>query len=363
MRGYYDYRGITHVHSIASTGGGTYPEILSQAQSAGLEFVVLTEVNQPQRPFFAEGYFHDILVLAGGEYSYFDSRLMYYGGTADSPPTGQSQTQVFFADLLSQQNKKEEFIVLAHPFYSRYSWRGEYPNGLNGIEILNLKSIFASSWEKNKFRTVLSFLTYPFNAQIAFSYLLGIPNDELLLWDKLNKNSKTIGFAGNDSTSRLNISGDRFIKFPSYESTFGLISNHLLIQSELTGNFEKDKIKVLRALKNGNFYISVDLLGATEGFVAEMSSDSKNYLLGSDVPLKKNTKLSIELPGLFRRPYQVRIIKDGEDYSTSTAQKTVLNINAPGIYRVEVYVNPKIPLPDGNKWLPWIYSNSFYVHE
>lgn len=361
-KGYFDYKGVTHVHSLASTGSGTYSEILTQGQNADLNFLVVTEVNQPVRPNFVEGYFHDILVLAGGEYSYFDSRLMYYGGNLNQPPSGQSQLQIYFADLLSQKTTREDLVVLAHPFYSRYSWRGEYPTGLDGIEVINLKSIFAQSWENSKLRTIMSFLIYPFNAAMAYVYLLSFPEDELLLWDKLNTSRKTLGFAGNDSTARLNISGNKFLKFPSYETSFNLVSNHILTQSELTGQFIKDKTKVLNALKDGNFYFSFDLLGNPKGFVVEVTDGKKSYLQGSDIELKTNTKLTVELPNT-DKPVQVRIIKDGEEFSISTSHRTVLNINTPGIYRVEVYVSLRLPLPGGKKWLPWIFSNNFYISD
>jgi hypothetical protein len=46
---------------------------------------------------------------------------------------------------------------------------------------------------------------------------------------------------------------------------------------------------------------------------------------------------------------------------TSNSQVTQYYLNSPGVYRVLVRVIPTLPLPDGKKWIPWIYTNMFYV--
>jgi hypothetical protein len=361
--GYYDYRGVSNVHSNASSGSGSYSEVLQYAKNSKLDWIILTEINLPTRPGFIEGYFQDMLVLTGGEYSYFDSRLLYYGSKSnDEPPEGQSQTQVFFADLLSQaQRIQHDFVVLAHPFYARFTWKGDYPIGLNGIEILNLKSILDNTWKESKARTIFSLLLYSFNPNLAFLNIFSTPEDELTLWDQLNKKQKVIGLAGNDTNAKIPLSSEKFLKFPSYETSFGLISNHILIQTELTGDYKKDKDKVFEALRAGQFYMSLDFLGSPKGFYAEMQDGEKNYPMGSELKMKKDLKFVIELPRGMNAPFQVNVKKDGEDYSTSTSAKTVLNISAPGIYRAEVRVNPKLPLPRGYHWVPWIYTNNFKV--
>lgn len=362
-KGYYDYHGITHVHSKASTGSGSYSEILKAAKNSKLDFILFTDVNLSHRPTFIEGYFQDMLVLAAGEYTYFDSRLLYYGGSDDLPPIGQTQTQVFFAEMLQSVSKNLDFLVLAHPFYASYKWQGEYPDGLNAIEVLNLKSILQKSWSDNKLSTILSVLIFPFNPTIGFLKVFDSPTDELILWDQLNHTHKTIGFAGNDTNAKIPLSGDKYLKFPSYESSFNLISNHLLIQGELTGDFKKDKFKVLTALKAGQFYMSLDLMGSPKGFLTEVRDKNKSYPMGTEIKLKENLKIRVLLPPHIKTNFQVRIIKDGETYASSTSRETEIEISVPGVYRTEVRVNPKLPLPRGSRLIPWIYTNPFYIVE
>jgi hypothetical protein len=363
--GYYDYRGVTNVHTNASTGSGSYSEVLQYAKNSKLDWIIITEVNLPARPDFIEGYFQDMLVVTGGEYSYFDSRLLYYGSRSiDEPPSGQSQMQIFFADLLSQSSRQQnDFVVLAHPYYSRYGWKSDYPVGLNGLEVINLKSVLDKTWKEAKARTLLSLALYSFNPSMAFLSIYSNPEDELTLWDQLNKKQKIVGFAGNDTTAKVPISDEKYLKFPSYETSFGLLSNHVLLDTELTGDYKKDKQKIFKALRTGQFYMSLDFLGSPKGFYAEIQDGEKNYPLGSEVILRKDLKLVIEVPQGMKAPFQVNVKKDGETYSSSTSIKTTLNISAPGAYRVEVRVNPKLPIPRGNRWVPWIYTNNIIVKE
>lgn len=361
--GYYDYRGVTHVHTATSSGSGTYDEILEYGKASNLDFIIFTDLNQTQKPEDVEGYYQGMLALAGGEYSYLDSRLLYYGGPANNPPEGQIQTQIFFADLLSQGKlSASEFLVLSHPFYARYRWQGEIPPGLRGIEILNLKTILQNSWENRKLTTILSVLIFPFNPTIGFLKILNHPSEELLLWDRLNQKMPSIGFAGNDTNAKIPITGSRFIRFPSYESSFNLISNHILLQSELTGDFSKDREKVLNALFNGQFYMSVDLISSPKGFMAEIQDkQGHTYPMGSQVSLKKGLNLKVSLPQQIKTNFSVRVLKDGEVYATSTSKLTEIEISSEGVYRIEVRVNPKLPLPKGKRLVPWIYSNPFFI--
>ncbi len=358
---YYDYRGVTNVHSNASTGSATYSEILRYAKKSNLDWIIITELNQPSPPRFIEGYFQDMLVMTGGEYSYFDSRLLYYG--SEIPPVGTSQTQVFFADILSQSARSNDLVVLAHPYYSRYGWVGDFPQGLDGIEVINLKSVLDKTWKESKSRVLLSLLLYSFNPNIAFMNIYSNPDDELVLWDQLNKKQKMIGFAGNDTTARVPISDEKYLKFPSYETSFGLLSNHVLLQTELTGNYKSDSHKVFEALQNGQFYMSLDFLGSPKGFYAEIKDGDTIYPIGSTLTMKDGLSLVIEMPEGISAPFQVNVKKDGEHYSTSNSKNTVLNISAPGIYRIEVRVNPRVPIPRGSRWIPWIYTNNFIIED
>ncbi len=360
---FYDYKGLTHVHSHASTGSGTYDEIIKSAQRLKFDYLFFTELNPDFHKTGAEGYHQNLLVLSGGEYSYLDSRLMYYNVAFSDPPVGKGKSQVFFADLLSQKNRAPDsgFVILAHPFLSKYLWSGPYPEGLNGIEIINLKRVLEAAWLNSKVSSITSLFFYPFNPNLALIRLYNDSQEELFLWDQLNKSNKTFGFMGTDATARAVIFPGFDLKFPSYETSFAIGSNHLLITDELTGDSDRDSEKVLTALQKGQFYICLDIIANPKGFSIFTSSKNKAYLMGSKIKLAPDTQLKIQLPSHLEVPYEVRIYKDGELYLTSNSLKTEMNITAPGTYRAVVRVIPTFPFPEGKRWISWIYSNPFYI--
>jgi hypothetical protein len=108
-------------------------------------------------------------------------------------------------------------------------------------------------------------------------------------------------------------------------------------------------------------YLSLDILGDPKGFWAEVRSKGKNYLFGSEVPFEKGAKLFVNLPAIPRVPYEVKVIKDGELIATSNSKETQIDLQEPGNYRIVVRILVPLPFPEGKRWIPWIYTNPFYV--
>lgn len=360
---YYDYRGITNVHSILSTGSSSPSEVVTVAQESKIDFLIFTEVNLLEHDQPLEGYFNAVTVLEAGLYSYLDARVLYYNAPLNQPPSSEGQAQVYFADLLSQFPRSADSgsIILAHPFHSRYPWTGEYPKGLDGIEVINLKRILEVALRDNKFNSIWSILTYPLNAHLSLLRVYKDPQQELELWDKLAQERKVIGIMGTDATAKAILFPGYFIKFPSYATAFSVASNHVLLKSELTGDFKTDKSKILSALQEGQFYFSLDILGNPKGFWTEMRSKGKTYLFGSEFKHSEDLQIVVHLPSTPLVPYEVRIIKDGVPFATSNATDTTMNIHSPGVYRIVVRLLVPMPFPEGKKWIPWIYTNPFYV--
>lgn len=360
---YYDYKGITNVHSDLSTGSGTQAEIIKYAQEQKMDFLFFTEVNNYNRTAAMEGYYNSMLVLQGAVYSYLDSRVIYYNAPANQPPEGKGQAQVYFTDLLTQYPRSSEtgLVVIAHPLHSRYPWSGEYPIGVDGIEVINLKRVLEVAWKESKFNSVWSILTYPLNPYLSLLRVYRNPKSELELWDKLNQKRKVIGLMGTDATAKTIISPNVYFHFPSYSTAFSVASNHVLLRSELTGESASDKQKLLTAIQSGQFYFSLDILGNPKGFWTEVSSGSKSYPIGSEIKLANNTEIKVHLPSQPQVPFEVQIFKDGELFATSTATETTLRLFSAGIYRIVVRIFVTMPFPEGKKWIPWIYANPFYL--
>src|SRR5579871_4522194 len=68
--GFYDYRGVTNVHTNLSTGSSSPAEVIAEAKRAGLDFLFITDVNQSERLDTVEGYNGGMMVMVGSEYTY-----------------------------------------------------------------------------------------------------------------------------------------------------------------------------------------------------------------------------------------------------------------------------------------------------
>ena len=360
--GWYDYRGAINVHSSQGLGSGTWQQIVQAGQDADLDFLILTEFND-FGPRMADGYHRKLLVINSAEYSYLDSRIIFCSTLNGDEPQSLSQTQVFLADLLSQKpgESAEQLLILAHPFKQGYSWSGDYPPGLDGLEVVNLKSIWQGAWNSAKISFVWSVFIYPFNSHLAFLRLYYEPEQELQLWDKLNSSHLTLGFAGAEATARTAAVGPFEFKFPSYQTSFSLVSNHLLLKSELTGETESDRRKVLQGLMAGQFYFSLDLLGNPKGFTVAVSDQNAEHPLGAIIKYRDGQKLKIHLPSVPTVPYEIAVLKDGQHIMSANSQDAEMYLQGPGSYRVVVRVFRNLSLFDGQHWISWIYTNPIRV--
>lgn len=358
-----DYRGVMNVHTELSSGSSSSSFVAMSARMAELNFIFFTDVNIFGTPTITESYQSDLITFNAGKFSYLDSRFIHYS-LSQTPLGGNlGEAQMKLADLLSQKvgNNKDDLTILAHPFKAGFNWKGPLPTGLDGIEILNLRSLINRSWEESKLSTLWSFIIYPFNAELAFIRLYREPNEEIRLWDEYTSQRPLNGYAGTEASARAIPFSDVIIRFPSYKRSFEFMSNHIVLRSELTGNFNSDKIKVYNALKSGHFYVALDTLGETKGFSAVITSNDKDYIMGEQVPLTKDTALKVSLPEGMRYNYEVILYRNGQAIGRSSEQTSLFKINEEGSYRIQVRVLANLPIPDAKKWISWIYTNPFYL--
>jgi hypothetical protein len=360
---FYDYRGSLNIHTDLSSGSASASFVVTSAKLASLDFIMFTDVNVFAVPTSFESYHGNLLVLNGGKFSYLDSRLIYYSLNQEPIGANLGDAQVKLADLLSQKTgaSKDTLTILAHPYKAGYSWSGEIPSGMDGFEVLNLKSLANRAWQESKLSTIWSLLIYPFNPDLAFLRLYSEPSEEFALFDKMSQQRKIVAYAGTEASARALPLANYLVRFPSYKRSFSFMTTHVTLPSELTGSFNSDRAKIFNALKGGQFYIAMDMLGDPKGFVAQMESDGKTHLMGSEFKLGKNTSLKIALPAAPRDFFEIMIFKDGALVASLNEQPINYEIKAPGVYRVQVKVIPMLPLPDAKKWISWIYTNNFYV--
>lgn len=361
---YYDYKLGMNVHSNLSIGSEPLSVILSEARKSENKLIMMTDLN-PQVKTPNDSYLMNIGVLQGAKYGYKDSRLIYYSTKEKNLGMRTGESQLMLSDLLSQPTSKnsDSLLVLAHPFKSDFNWKGDLPEGLDGIEIANLKSLAQRSWNYSRLSTIWSLMLYPFNPQYALMRLFQEPTEELMLFDQVSQTRRLVAFQGAEASARAIPLADWLVKFPSYERVLSMASNHLLLTSELTGNMAEDNQKIMSALKRGQFYICFDTLGNPNGFETYLfkENDRQRYSMGSEVEYSDSLRLYFKLPAEPTSFYEVVLYKNGQRVDTINTFEGILPLQGPGTYRLQVRISPRFPLPDAIKWLTWIYTNNFYV--
>jgi hypothetical protein len=361
---FFDYRGVTHAMSNYSQGSSPVAEMITQASNGQVDFLYITDFNDfaPEHEIF--GYNQGVLVFTGKKISYLDAHLLLYSKDSlknlDSIGTAQALTNDFLNHTPTDATPFT--VVMAHPFKQGHEWtQPTYPEGLNGIEVMNLRHMWQQSWLKQKPTFIWSLFLYIFNPKIALLRLIDDPEKEIALWDTLNKSKKTLGFMGNHSTGKIFSFGPLSVSFPTYEDSFKFASNHVLLRSELTGIVSRDLEKMHNAMTAGNFYFAIDALSSPKGFAAYMRSGGRDFLMGDAVKLNKDLKLYVDLPPLSSKTFEVKLYRNGQEVKVSRDKNTAWNIDDPGFYRIYVRLRIQLPIPGELRWIPWIYTNNFYV--
>lgn len=361
---FYDYRGVTHVVTSHSKGSLRPPEILLEAGEADLDFLFFTDLNLMERPYSIQGYQQKVFTFSNQKISYLDSHILIYTDNLDfyfdSLSASTAQLHEHFAS--PPDNDKKFLAVLAHPFKIHHQWSGDYPVGLDGIEVFNMRQQWQSAWFDDRLSFIWSIFIYPFNPDLALLRLIHSPDRELNLWDTLNTDSKVIGLLGNQTTAKVfNFLGQSFT-FPSYEKSFRFASNHILLESELTGYTESDRRKIFQAIQQGQFYFSIDSLADPTGFAAYLEYKGNKSLMGQSVRYTDGLRLKVDLPTGISRPHRIEVYRNGDLYFHSDkSTNESIEIKESGVYRVLVKVQLNLPVPDTETWINWIYTNPFYV--
>jgi hypothetical protein len=357
---YFDYKGVINVHSELGQGQGTIPEILKSAYESKLDFIVFTENTLTSDINLQDRYEENLLVLNGREYSYLKSRLILVDPKFDFTQIKTAgDAHLFLSDYLEEN--RDGFVLLKHPLKPGYNWEGEFAQGIDGIEIISLRSHWRDSWEKSKWNFILSLLMYPFNPEYAFLNIYQPPQKTLKLWNALATERKIIGLIGSDAKSKLKVFNLGFLKFPSYKQLFQLSSNHLVLPSELTGQFKLDSKKVHEALNKGQFYFSLDFLGSPEGFnfIAKTKPENTSVsYMGDSIGINQN-HFCVYSPNSSQMKAWWVLYKNGKKIFSSKKDDCFVSKD-PGSYNVIVYKKVKRPWPFKSLKVPWIYSNFIY---
>jgi hypothetical protein len=348
--------GVIHVHTNASCGSGSLPQVISAAKDADLSFIAITdhnltlsdaEVAAADPPEFA--------VIDGEEVSTASGHFLALGVSDSRWQRGSG----FNARALMASSRNHGAVnFIAHPYGLRDRWSDWGVADYDGIEIFNDDAV----WRKNKvFDIAVAALLYPVNSRLALLRLARTPTENLAKWDELTAQRPVAGICGSDAHANLLIDRWSLAHFPSYLSVFSLARQHVL----LPDHADPDKAGadvILAAIKSGNSFCAIDALSPADGFTQTISAalqSSQSAGPGDTIRFQPAQSMHIKTPPSVDVPV-IRVLRDGREVANVRARSLDLPISSPGRYRAEAYL-PQPGLTGWHRSTLWIFANPIYV--
>jgi len=384
-----DYRAILHAHAEDSSHtGGTRMEMLADAKLAGVHAILLTDHFRPPKDFVADSWrgLHDgVRFLPGSE----DRGFLIYP-TRSIIARMKDPTPAFIETVRADGG----LIFLSHieerPQHSM--------EGLDGMEISNRHA--DAKLDRAGILSVMLKLTDPASLRELeeslklypdelFASQERYPADYLTKWDAETQTRRLTGVAANDchhnqilivkmidaGSVRVGTNVDQDdqmrpisaalrpgiraltkghkpgdvlarLDIDPYLRSFRNLSTHILART-------LDEVSIRSALRDGHAYVSHDWMCDPTGSLFQLSSatDGLRYLMGDEVRFADDQRLVARFPV----PCHIRLLRGGQLIAESSADKLDYNVTAPGVYRIEGW------LQVGGEERPWFYSNPIYV--
>ncbi len=348
--------GVIHVHTNASCGSGSLPQVISAAKDADLSFIAITdhnltlsdaEVAAADPPEFA--------VIDGEEVSTASGHFLALGVSDSRWQRGSG----FNARALMASSRSHGAVnFIAHPYGLRDRWSDWGATDYDGIEIFNDDAV----WRKNKiFDIAVAALLYPVNTRLALLRLARTPNENLAKWDELTAQHPVAGICGSDAHANLLIDRWSLAHFPSYLSVFSLARQHVL----LPDHHDPDKAgadAILAAIQSGSSFCAIDALSPADGFTQTISvPTAPSAGPGATLSFAPSEILHIQTPSTAGMPL-IRILRNGREIASQQAHSIDLPVPGPGRYRAEAYLRQP-GLTGWHRWTLWIFANPIYVDE
>jgi hypothetical protein len=344
--GYLRVPAVVHVHTTLSDGGGTPDEVIRAAREAGVAVLGISDHNNlDAKPY--EGYRDGVLVLVGSELSTPVGHLLGVGLERD--PVFRFNGDGL--DALEDVRDLGGIPFAAHPLSPRADLRftGFGLPGPWGLELLNGDSDARSAGP----RLLWTAFFYRLNPDYALLVAASSIDPVLERWDALLAERDVTGLAGADAHSRLTLTRDLSLRFPSYQALFRQARNQLLLGEPLRGEAARDRTVVLEALRAGRFYIGRDALAPADGFSFTVEDGAgRRFTMGDQV--EAGGSLRAVAGG--RVPEGTRIVLRRDGQAVGEGRSRIdLPLPGPGVYRVEARLAG---------WaVPWVITNPIYVFD
>ena len=347
--------GVIHVHTNASCGSGSLPQVIAAAKDADLSFLAITDHNLTLSDAeVAAADPPDFAVIDGEEVSTAAGHYLALGVSDSRWHRGSGFDE---RNLMASSRRSGAVNFIAHPFGLRDRWSDWSASDYDGIEIFNDDAV----WRRNTvFDIAVAALLYPVNSRLALLRLARTPEENLAKWDELSARRPVAGICGSDAHANVLVDRWSLARFPSYVSVFSLARQHVLLR-EQTG-VDPDHAgaeAILSAIQSGSSFCAIDALSSADGFTQTVTSGSGVAGPGNTLAWTPGTMLHVHLPKT-NTPALVRVIRDGKEIVRQQAQSIDLTLDQPGRYRTEAYLRQP-GLTGWNRWTLWIFANPIYV--
>jgi hypothetical protein len=344
-----DYKGACHIHTDYSDGNISIPDVVTSAQDADLDFIILSDHNTllPKQDGW-EGWHDNLLVIIGveaspryaGHFLALNTKPLGRNGDVDLSRYEYMSSRDCLDDALDYGStayivhpmgiKKKNFMIKLE------AWNDWERNGFAGIEIWSYLHDWLEDLKISNFR---HFCKNP-NLQIK-----GPDPNLLSLWDHLGQQRKVVGISGLDAHIRK----IPFARRPlfTYTELFQTIRTHVLIDGELSKSNDAI-LSICEAHKEGRCYVSFDRLEDATGFTFAANTDKQTYHMGEEFPSSgEEIHYKVKTPC----PATIKLLKDGKICTEREGSSLEFSSREKGVFRVEAYLNHK----------PWIFANPIYV--
>jgi hypothetical protein len=363
-----DYlKGIIHVHSNLSDGGGTPAEIAEAAEKAGMDFVVLTDHNNTlARARGFEKRYGDTDLFVEMEASVWAGHILtFFSQVPDARKLSDDRVHdLAWKYFIGEESRPGIFQIVAHPSNIKTPWTS-LDRFSEGIEVIN----FDSMWQREVYESVLGFMTtvlvYPMNNYLAALRFFQVYDKDFSAWDSMNLASKGhFAILAHDTHAKAKINDSIIFHWPDYLQTFKLASNIVFVKPPLPSDFEARKKILYHQLRSGRSAMVFQSIYPFDGNAWSLKCGNETYSVGDEAPFSNKCEFRVSFPEKFPYPKKVRLWKNGDMVRELETRKSsaILQLKGEGTYRLEVWAQPRslfrILL---NRDVPYLFYNPIYV--
>jgi hypothetical protein len=358
--------GIIHVHTNRSDGLSGPDEIAAAAAKAGLKFLIFTDhgdgTRRPDPPQYRAG----VLCLDGVEISTSDGHYVAIDmPVSPYPLAGEGR------DVVEDVRRLGGFGIAAHPDSPKpeLQWR-DWKAPIDAVELLNPDTGWrvwaqqatgnAERWSARR-RLLSALIDYPFRPAPVITNLLTRSTVIVARWLTLDSQRRIVAIAGADAHSKIaprsaDPGDSRYaLPFPSYESSFRVLSIHVKAERPFSGDAAADARVLMRAIRTGHLYTAVDGAATPASFAFTAANEHGTVNEGDELGVGGPVTLRVRSnapPG-----FTTIIWKDLSVFSTDHHEQdfTVQAPAEPAVYWAEIQSTGQ-PHP-----VTWVQSNPIYI--